>query len=358
MAINLHAIDTNNDQVTDSWRASLNSSDLLLYASNSCSTGPLQYAIARSGTSTGFPSTTSLEFDCSEMGVQLIDLWASDGIGHESFVTTYVIVEDVFDQCAAPAPALPTGCNMDKLSPRFMTYNGVTAAFQSNGANGEYTLWGGSMVHATENNCPGFNRVRIELADQSQGVPPATSKITIPCTAGPTVIVRVWIRDAAGNWDALDTYCRLEDYTSDACDNFIPSGCNPDLGRPVLQLYDGFCTNLTPLANGAGTAELWANDFVMRKIDNCSGVSDLRIKIADGSMNPPVADFLTLTCNELGVLPIQIWGKDTAGNWGFTETYVLVQDNIGLCGNAQFNAQRFWPTRLDDFMSKWSDKRK
>ena len=37
-------------------------------------------------------------------------------------------------------------------------------------------------------------------------------------------------------------------------------------------------------------------------------------------------------CSDTGTLVVEIWAYDGAGNSDFCETYILVQDNMNLCG--------------------------
>ncbi|KGE84995.1 T9SS type A sorting domain-containing protein, partial [Phaeodactylibacter xiamenensis] len=53
-----------------------------------------------------------------------------------------------------------------------------------------------------------------------------------------------------------------------------------------------------------------------------------------GEPNGPDQTGLVLTCDDEGTLVIEIWAYDAAGNSDFCETYILVQDNMGVCGAA------------------------
>ena len=49
---------------------------------------------------------------------------------------------------------------------------------------------------------------------------------------------------------------------------------------------------------------------------------------ADGTPQTGV----TFTCADLGTQLVEVWGEDKAGNADFCQTYILIQDNMGICG--------------------------
>jgi hypothetical protein len=80
-------------------------------------------------------------------------------------------------------------------------------------------------------------------------------------------------------------------------------------------------------------AEIWASDFVASPITDCSEPIKYSINRV-GEPNDPDQTGLVLTCDDEGTLVIEIWAYDAAGNSDFCETYILVQDNMGVCGAA------------------------
>lgn len=69
----------------------------------------LIYAIRKSGTGTGFPvdaqgnPITQLTFDCTELGLQLVEVWVKDKAGNADFCRTYLLVQDNSDACGPKA---------------------------------------------------------------------------------------------------------------------------------------------------------------------------------------------------------------------------------------------------------------
>jgi hypothetical protein len=85
-----------------------------------------------------------------------------------------------------------------------------------------------------------------------------------------------------------------------------------------------------------GAAVVWAKDFVASKVEDCSGIVGYSIHRADeiesGREKPdPNHTSVVLTCDDQPSILVYVYAWDTRGNYGYCETYVLVQDNRGLC---------------------------
>jgi hypothetical protein len=80
--------------------------DFLQYAEDNCTLNPwLKYGIRKCGQGTGFPvdaqgnPITNVQFDCTELGTQCVELWAIDLAGNADFCETYVIIQDNNGNC-------------------------------------------------------------------------------------------------------------------------------------------------------------------------------------------------------------------------------------------------------------------
>jgi len=81
-------------------------SDFLQYTEDNCTpTGQLKIGIRKCGQGTGFPldgngnPITQVNFLCSELGTQCVELWAIDAAGNADYCETYVIVQDNLGSC-------------------------------------------------------------------------------------------------------------------------------------------------------------------------------------------------------------------------------------------------------------------
>ncbi|KGE87643.1 HYR domain-containing protein [Phaeodactylibacter xiamenensis] len=116
-----------------------------------------------------------------------------------------------------------------------------------------------------------------------------------------------------------------------------------DCKAPAPFCLNGIAIELMPVDEdgdnlpdpGAGMAEIWASDFVdfSTQAGDCSEPIKYSINRV-GEPNDPDQAGLVLTCDDEGTLVIEIWAYDAAGNSDFCETYILVQDNMGVCGAA------------------------
>jgi len=128
--------------------------------------------------------------------------------------------------------------------------------------------------------------------------------------------------------------------------------------NPLIEFWD--CKKPTPyLLNGlavelmqTGTIGIWATDLDQGSFDNCTDQSKLKetMKIYHKSLGidaptgtglgdaeaagvTSLPQVIELGCDYLGNQDVYIYVIDEEGNWDFARTYVLVQDNMGACGN-------------------------
>jgi hypothetical protein len=80
--------------------------DFLQYGDDNCTPADqLIYSIRKAGQGTGFPvdalgnPIVSVNFDCTELGDQLVELWAMDAAGNADYCETFINVQDNNDNC-------------------------------------------------------------------------------------------------------------------------------------------------------------------------------------------------------------------------------------------------------------------
>ncbi len=111
-----------------------------------------------------------------------------------------------------------------------------------------------------------------------------------------------------------------------------------DCKAATVVCINGLSVNIMPTA----MIVLWDSDFLQYTEDNCTPTDKLVTAIRrsgtgtgfptnpDGSPQKSVS----FTCDDLGTQLVELWSKDLAGNADYCETYVIIQDNIGVCGPA------------------------
>ncbi|MBK9733706.1 MAG: HYR domain-containing protein [Saprospiraceae bacterium] len=99
-----------------------------------------------------------------------------------------------------------------------------------------------------------------------------------------------------------------------------------DCKAPNALAMQGLAININmPIGN-----IIFAKDFNNFSSDNCTPTSQLKYSFSSDVNNTT----RTYTCDSLGQKRIELWVTDLAGNQSRTITYVIVQDNQNLCGNA------------------------
>ena len=132
----------------------------------------------------------------------------------------------------------------------------------------------------------------------------------------------------------------FEVHVEDGCGNTnseLLDFCVVDCKAPSPVCINGLAIELMPVdLNGddvpdEGRMAIWANDFIVSPSPDCTGPIKYSINRVDDPANVDSTG-IVLTCADTGTLVVEIWAYDGAGNSDFCETYILVQDNMDLCG--------------------------
>jgi hypothetical protein len=126
---------------------------------------------------------------------------------------------------------------------------------------------------------------------------------------------------------------KIEWIANDGCGNqslckyeFDVKDCIP----PTIVCINGLSVNIMP----TGMIVLWASDFIHYFFDNCTPNDLIKIAIRKAGTGTGFPDFetsVTFDCNEIGQQLVEVWAIDACGNADFCQTYVIVQDNNGIC---------------------------
>lgn len=124
--------------------------DFIQYMYDNCTpTDLLKVGIRKSGTGAGFPDDShSVTFDCSELGPQLVEVWAIDADGNADYCETYVIVQDNMGSCP-PSQVFNGNVVNDDLKPVpgvkvVLKKSNTVKATTTTNPDGKYTI--GNMV--------------------------------------------------------------------------------------------------------------------------------------------------------------------------------------------------------------------
>ncbi len=113
---------------------------------------------------------------------------------------------------------------------------------------------------------------------------------------------------------------------SDGCNN--NASCTiqitvADDKKPTPYCVNGLVIEL--MVSNPPMVQTWASDFNAGSFDNCPGT--LKFSFSSNVSNTG----LTLDCDDVGQVPVQIWVTDVAGNQDYCVTYIIVQANMNQC---------------------------
>ena len=156
--LNLNFIDNDNDGEADDAAITLTATDLRGDGSdlNDCDGNPLRFSLSS--------NTNNVErvFDCSHLGQNTVQLWATNGAGFSTFCTTTVTIEDPDDECPAGVAfrgvlegnvATPSSVMIDNVE---VSLRGNAEASKMTDQEGHYAFkympYGGAYVVKPEKN--------------------------------------------------------------------------------------------------------------------------------------------------------------------------------------------------------------
>ena len=119
-----------------------------------------------------------------------------------------------------------------------------------------------------------------------------------------------WFRveDGCGNYDICEF-----DFTVKDCK------------KPTPVCINGLSTDIML----SGMVSVWAKDFNASSVDNCTPADKLKYSFSADTTDKSII----YTCDSLGSRAVTIWVTDEAGNQDFCSTFILITDNMGVCGD-------------------------
>ncbi len=243
--------------------------------------GPFQYRIRKSGTGAGVPGNLNVTFDCNDVGVQQVEIWAGDPNGNWSFCETFAVVQDIEDQCNFPTPT-PTSCTVDEMPPELLVFSSLATEL---GSNLQTRVYAKDFVRVGLDKCQKFVQWRITKYDDDPDPgpkPPAKAAdfVTFDCSTPGSQLVYIWFGDKAGNWIKAQAIAGIYGSFSGCSNNgftaFDNTGARMDfrekarVSTPALSVRpnpvnDGFL--LAGQLDQAGWVSLYLYDYLGRLVD-------------------------------------------------------------------------------------------
>ena len=212
----------------------------LVYAKSDNCQGPVKLRISKDF-SASVPATSSVIFDCDELGPQAVQIWAGDTHGNWASVDTYVFIRDDNNACGVDVPA---GCSPDLTPPNVLAYNGFSTNVVPSPNGPVAKVYAKMFTRQRQDNCSPNLKMRIGKDYSNPATLPATTVVTFSCDELGTQPVYIWAGDAAGNWSRTETYVIVQD-PFNSCGN-----------APRVRESESETTNLPPYANKLRQAEI------------------------------------------------------------------------------------------------------
>ena len=138
--------------------------------------------------------------------------------------------------------------------------------------------------------------------------------------------------------DCDDTDAAIHPGVEEVCDG-VDNNCDgqtdEETKAPTVVCTNGLSVEMAP----SGMVTQAAISFLSYAFDNCTPSNLLVFSISKTGQSSgfPVDTYgepitsLTFDCSELGPQSVQLWVKDLAGNIDYCETYIILEDNQGVC---------------------------
>jgi Cohesin domain len=197
---------------------------------------------------------------------------------------------------------------------------------------GTIGMWEGQQIIMVTDNtaptftCPSNMVVAVDANCKGSFTLPQVTNIQ-DCSQNVTVTVNSSFGSGYGPFNNVNPGSYTANYViADGCGNSGTCAITilvKDDKKPTPYCKNGLIVELMQ----SGMATTWASDFNSGSFDNCPGSLIY-------SFSPNINDNgLTVDCDDVGQITIQMWVTDASGNQDYCTTFLVVQDNMNACGN-------------------------
>ena len=118
-----------------------------------------------------------------------------------------------------------------------------------------------------------------------------------------------------------------------------------DCKKPTPYVLNGIAVEIMQAQEGGyPMIGVWVTDVNQNSFDNCTDQSKLDLRIWHQSLGDAptslegvyeLPKLIEFTCEYLGTQVVNVYVIDEEDNWDYAATYVIIQDNMGACGNIE-----------------------
>lgn len=141
-----------------------------------------------------------------------------------------------------------------------------------------------------------------------------------------TQLVEVLVKNADGRTNYSETYIIVQQGLANS--NPLPVDCQNDVITPAGFSVNGLSGSVRTFGDGKSGLTVPVSALVKASYDECGDPYQYRIRKSGTGAGVPSTESVTFDCNELGTQLVEVWTGDPAGNWDYSETYVIVQDYL------------------------------
>lgn len=198
---------------------------------------------------------------------------------------------------------------VDNTAPTIQCPNNITAA-----VNDDCSVGMAVIPEATADDCSTSIQISNNSPFANQDGANATGNYPLGITP-----IAFTATDGCGNYTSCSMVVTIEDQKA-----------------PTPLCITGLSVNLMPMGAG-GMVMVEATRFDGGSSDNCTAVEDLIFTIQRADSTTATSTLATaseimFTCADVGRQDVEIWATDEEGNSAYCETYIMIQDNNGICG--------------------------
>lgn len=259
-----------------------------------CVTGPLQFSFSQN------PADSLKTLACDELGLQPIQIWATDSANSQTSGDTYVIVQLAFGDCSGTGPCLPA----------LILLNGMILDMKPDGRVCATAREFDVASHVS--NCSSATSYTLSFSDN-----PNDTLACFDCDDLPQQSVSIYIHDNLGNINYIESFVLIQD-VSNYCGStasLVPTNDEVCNAHSIDYLLNAGCTEyffnigataglteVTPPIGACGDQSTWCDSVAVAEKSvwfKFNVPTTQQIEITTTGMNTQLALWAAASCEDV-----------------------------------------------------------